>query len=216
MRCLISSYIHSSVDSSRHVCCQTFGASGTVPLLDLPGAFQPSSVSVVFLHVCISGRMQAGWRLLIMGDMEINNTLRRDLSCMSAIAPALQPFKLFCLDSSDLGSTGSLPVEWDLQRVGDMGVGVELENWVEPSRPCNDKEKLHDFIVQEGLLQLQPPVGKLGPGESTTWTITYRRACVASPEAVHVAFVTCHVTLPPGTDAGLRQSLEAECFYNMS
>ena len=55
-----------------------------------------------------------------------------------------------------------------------MGVGVELENWVEPSRPRNDKEKLHDFIVQEGLLQLQPPVGQLGPGESTTWTITYR------------------------------------------
>jgi len=36
-------------------------------------------------------------------------------------------------------------VEWDLQRVGDMGVGVELENWVEPSRPRNDKEKLHDL-----------------------------------------------------------------------
>lgn len=69
---------------------------------------------------------------------------------------------------------GSLPVEWDLQRVGDMGVGVEAENWVEPSRPRNDREKLHDFIVQEGLLQLQPTVGSLGPGQSTTWTITYR------------------------------------------
>ena len=97
-----------------------------------------------------------------------------------------------------------------------MGVGVELENWVEPSRPRNDKEKLHDFIVQEGLLQLQPPVGQLGPGESTTWTITYRQACAASPEAVQVAFVTCHVMLLPGTNAGLRQSLEACCFYNIS
>ena len=136
-------------------------------------------------------------------------------------------------------------MEWDLQRVGDLGVGVELENWVEPSRPRNDKEKLHDFIVQEGLLQLQPPVGQLGPGESTTWTITYRQACTASPEAVqscdvwdahmgsvilmtavavlfyhnwfrsYVPFVICHVMLLPGTDAGLRQSLMAECFYNM-
>ena len=96
-----------------------------------------------------------------------------------------------------------------------MGVGVELENWVEPSRPRNDKEKLHDFIVQEGLLQLQPPVGKLGPGESTTWTITYRQACAASAEAVHVAMVTCHVILLPGTNAGLRQSLEAGCFYKI-
>ena len=69
---------------------------------------------------------------------------------------------------------GSLPVEWDLQRVGDMGVGVEVENWVEPSRPRNEREKLHDFIVQEGLLQLQPPVGCLAPGESTTWTLTYK------------------------------------------
>lgn len=65
-------------------------------------------------------------------------------------------------------------MEWDLQRVGDMGVGVEVENWVEPSRPRNDREKLHDFIVQEGLLQLHPALGSLGPGESTTWTITYR------------------------------------------
>ncbi|KAL0033550.1 hypothetical protein WJX79_003070 [Trebouxia sp. C0005] len=79
-----------------------------------------------------------------------------------------------------LTNPGSLPVEWDLQRVGDMGVGVELENWVEPSRPRNDKEKLHDFIVQEGLLQLQPPVGQLGPGESTTWTITYRHSALGS------------------------------------
>ena len=97
-----------------------------------------------------------------------------------------------------------------------MGVGVEVENWVEPSRPRNDKEKLHDFIVQEGLLQLQPPVGKLGPGESTTWTITYRQACAANPEALQVAFVTRHVMLLPGTNAGLRQSLAAECFYNIS
>ncbi|KAL0051980.1 hypothetical protein WJX82_005745 [Trebouxia sp. C0006] len=79
-----------------------------------------------------------------------------------------------------LTNSGSLPVEWDLQRVGDMGVGVELENWVEPSRPRNDKEKLHDFIVQEGLLQLQPPVGQLMPGESTTWTITYRHSALGS------------------------------------
>ena len=71
---------------------------------------------------------------------------------------------------------GSLPVEWDLQRVGDMGVGVEPENWVEPSRPRCEREKLHDFIVQEGLLQLQPPVGSLAPGQSTTWTITYKYA----------------------------------------
>ena len=71
---------------------------------------------------------------------------------------------------------GSLPVEWDLQRVGDMGFGVEVENWVEPSRPRSDKEKLHDFIVKEGVLQLQPLVGSLGPGESTTWTVTYRYA----------------------------------------
>ena len=69
---------------------------------------------------------------------------------------------------------GSLPVEWDLQRVGDMGPGVEVENWVEPSRPRSDREKLHDFIVQEGLLQLQPPVGSLGPNQSTTWTIIYK------------------------------------------
>ncbi len=132
--------------------------------------------------------------------------------CHCPSPAAFQTFlpRLFCP-----GSTGSLPVEWDLQRVGDMGVGVELENWVEPSRPRNDKEKLHDFIVQEGLLQLQPPVGQLGPGESTTWTITYRQACVANPEAVHVAFVTGHVMLLPGTGAGLCQSLMAECFYNM-
>ena len=69
---------------------------------------------------------------------------------------------------------GKLLVEWDLQKVGDMGVGVEVENWVEPSRPRNDREKLHDFIVQEGLLQLSPTVGSLAPGESTTWTITYK------------------------------------------
>lgn len=97
-----------------------------------------------------------------------------------------------------------------------MGVGVELENWVEPSRPRNDKEKLHDFIVQEGLLQLQPPVGQLGPGESTTWTITYRQACAASPEAVQVALVTCHAMLLPATNTGLPQSLVAECFHNIS
>ncbi len=98
--------------------------------------------------------------------------MRSELHVSHCPSPAaFQTFlpQLLCLDS-----TGSLPVEWDLQRVGDMGVGVELENWVEPSRPRNDKEKLHDFIVQEGLLQLQPPVGQLGPGESTTWTITYR------------------------------------------
>ena len=73
---------------------------------------------------------------------------------------------------------GSLPVEWDLQRVGDMGFGVEVENWVEPSRPRSDKEKLHDFIVKEGVLQLQPLVGSLGPGQSTTWTVTYRSATI--------------------------------------
>ncbi|DBA87452.1 TPA: hypothetical protein ACH3X1_004491 [Trebouxia sp. C0004] len=109
-----------------------------------------------------------------------------------------------------LSNPGSLPVEWDLQRVGDMGVGVELENWVEPSRPRNDKEKLHDFIVQEGLLQLQPLVGKLGPGESTTWTITYRQVCAPTPRSCACCIVTGHAMLLPGTDAGQRQSLEAE------
>ena len=73
-----------------------------------------------------------------------------------------------------------------------MGVGVEVENWVEPSRPRNEREKLHDFIVQEGLLQLQPPVGSLGPGESTTWTITYRQA-FDLPEncTIHIEWHTC-------------------------
>ncbi|KAL3152962.1 hypothetical protein ABBQ38_011992 [Trebouxia sp. C0009 RCD-2024] len=79
-----------------------------------------------------------------------------------------------------LTNPGSLPVEWDLQRVGDMGVGVEVENWVEPSRPRNEREKLHDFIVQEGLLQLQPPVGCLAPGDSTTWTLTYKHTALGS------------------------------------
>ena len=47
----------------------SFGASGTNSLLDLPGACQPLSVSgLVSLHVCFSGRLQAEWGLLILGD----------------------------------------------------------------------------------------------------------------------------------------------------
>lgn len=135
--------------------------------------------------------------------------MRSDLHvCHCPCPAAFQTFlpQLFCP-----GSTGSLPVEWDLQRVGDMGVGVELENWVEPSRPRNDKEKLHDFIVQEGLLQLQPPVGQLGPGKSTTWTITYRQACAASSSCT-----CCNCDMPYHGSAWDQswpaQSLEAGCF----
>ena len=59
-----------------------------------------------------------------------------------------------------------------------MGFGVEVENSVDPRPKINYKEKLHDFIVKEGVLQLQPLVGSLGPGQSTTWTVTYRSAIV--------------------------------------
>lgn len=69
---------------------------------------------------------------------------------------------------------GQLPVEWELQKVGDVGRGVEMENWVEPSRPRNDKEKLHDLIIRERLLQIQPSEGSLQPGQSTTCMLTYR------------------------------------------
>lgn len=72
--------------------------------------------------------------------------------------------------------TGQLPVEWEVQKVGDVGRGVEMENWVEPSRPRDDKEKLHDLIIRERLLQLQPCEGSLQPGESTTCVLTYRSA----------------------------------------
>lgn len=109
--------------------------------------------------------------------------------CVFFLIPLqLAPTHSVVVDSAPVPNyVGSLPVEWDLQRVGDMGVGVEVENWVEPSRPRNDREKLHDFIVQEGLLQLHPPVGRLGPGESTTWTILYRQACVAARFALHMS-----------------------------
>lgn len=69
---------------------------------------------------------------------------------------------------------GELAVEWDVQKVGDVGRGVQTENWVEPSQPRDDKEKLQDLIIREGLLQLQPSEGILQPGQSTTCLVTYR------------------------------------------
>lgn len=72
-------------------------------------------------------------------------------------------------------------MEWEVQKVGDVGRGVQMENWVEPSRPRDDHEKLHDLIIRERLLQLQPSEGSLQPGQSTTCVLTYRSVVCLSP-----------------------------------
>lgn len=167
----------SAIDTTALV--QSFPPSNDKLSVD-PSRHPPISL---LIHACTSKQLLPLWVAWYVSGLFVNLMLKCVfLSVLFFMLPLqLAPSHSVVVDLAPVPEhVGSLPVEWDLQRVGDMGVGVEVENWVEPSRPRNDREKLHDFIVQEGLLQLHPPVGRLGPGESTTWTILYRQACVAA------------------------------------
>ncbi|KAK9812626.1 hypothetical protein WJX72_000839 [[Myrmecia] bisecta] len=74
----------------------------------------------------------------------------------------------------ELSNPGALPVEWDIQGQNDVGPGVEMENWVEHSRPRNEAERLRDFIVDNRIFEILPRNGRLAPGERTRMTVTYR------------------------------------------
>ena len=45
---------------------------------------------------------------------------------------------------------------------------LELENWIEPSRPRNEEEKLTEFILEAKIFKYHPHAGTLQPGESCT------------------------------------------------
>jgi hypothetical protein len=44
---------------------------------------------------------------------------------------------------------------------------VELENWVESSRPLTQAEKLRAFVLEAGLFKASPRSGALQPGQCT-------------------------------------------------
>ncbi len=50
---------------------------------------------------------------------------------------------------------------------------LEMENWVEPGRPRNQREKETDFILQHKIFEVRPYRGVLPKrGSSTTVVIT--------------------------------------------
>eukprot|EP00892_Ulva_mutabilis_P010109 jgi/Ulvmu1/7470/UM037_0013.1 len=68
-------------------------------------------------------------------------------------------------------NSSRLPARW--QMGGSDLPDLELENWVEPSRPRNDEEKLAEFILEAKIFQYHPHSGTLQPGETCTLTMTY-------------------------------------------
>lgn len=59
-----------------------------------------------------------------------------------------------------------LPAQWQIG--GSDLPDLELENWVEPSRPRNEEEKLAEFILEAKIFQYHPHSGTLQPGEGCT------------------------------------------------
>ena len=66
--------------------------------------------------------------------------------------------------SFHLVNTGALDAEWQLGGSNEM----ELENWVEPSRPFTEAEAEADFIQQHRIFEHAPHGGTLAPGQGCT------------------------------------------------
>eukprot|EP00884_Botryococcus_braunii_P001056 jgi/Botrbrau1/10951/Bobra.0383s0006.1 len=69
---------------------------------------------------------------------------------------------------------GPLEASFELQGSSDVDQTLELENWVEATKPTNDVERLEEFVITSRILEIQPRAGRLSAGKTCTLQVCVR------------------------------------------